>query len=57
MYQNVLSFPDRLTGRRVSHALVADSKLWSPAQHHAQIKRPLDLIKAKARFFAQRSPH
>jgi hypothetical protein len=57
MYKKVLSFPDRLTGRRVSLALVSDGKLRSPAQHRAQIKRPLDHIKAEARFFAQRSPH
>jgi hypothetical protein len=51
-----LSFTDRLTGRPVSLALVADGNLLSPAQLRAQIKRPLELIKAEARFFSQRSP-
>jgi hypothetical protein len=55
MSSNVLSFPHRLTGTRVSLALVADGKLQSPAQLRAQIKRPLELIKANARFFSQRS--
>jgi hypothetical protein len=53
---NVLSFPDRLTSRPVSLALVADGKLLLPAQLCAQIKRPLKLIKAAAWFFAQQSP-
>jgi hypothetical protein len=56
MSSNVLSFPDRLTGRRVSLALVAHGKLLSPAQLRAQIKHPLELIKADAYLFAQRSP-
>ena len=47
-----LSFADHLTGRRVSLALVAYGKLQSPAQLRAQIKRPLELIKSEARFFA-----
>ncbi len=51
-----LSFPDRLTGRRVSLALVADGKLQSPEELRAQIKRLLELIKADVRLFAQRSP-
>ncbi len=49
-----LSFTDSLTGRPVSLAL--GGHLLSPAQLRAKIKRPLDLIKAEARFFAQRSP-
>ena len=49
-----LSFTDCLTGRRMSLALVADGKLQSPAQLRAQIKRPLQLFKTKARLFAQR---
>ncbi len=56
MSSNVLLFPDRLTGRRVSLALVADGKLRTPAELRAQIKRPLELIKASARIFAQLSP-
>jgi hypothetical protein len=56
MSSNVLSFPDRLTGRRVSLALVTHGKLLSPAQLRAQIKRPLELIKADACFFSQRLP-
>jgi hypothetical protein len=53
-----LSFPIRLTGTpvTVSLALVADGKLQTPAQLRAQIKRLLELTKAEARFFAQRSP-
>ncbi len=51
-----LLFTDHLTGRRVSLALVPDGKLQSPAQLRAQIMRPLELIKAEVRFFAQRSP-
>jgi hypothetical protein len=51
-----LSFPDHLTGRCVSLALVADGKLQSPTELRAQIKRPLELMKAEAQFFAQRSP-
>jgi hypothetical protein len=35
--------------------LVADGKLLSPAQLRARIKRPIELIKAEAFFFAQRS--
>jgi hypothetical protein len=56
MYKKVILFTDCLTGRRVSLALVPDGELRSPAQLRAQIKRPLELIKAEARFFAQRSP-
>ncbi len=48
-----LSFTDHLTGRPV---LVADGKLQTPAQLRAQIKRPLQIMKADARLFAQRSP-
>ena len=53
---SILSFPDRLTGRRVSLALVADDKLQSPAELLAQIMHPLELMQAAAWFFAQRSP-
>ena len=49
-----LVFTDSLTGRPVSLAL--GGLLLSPAQLRAQIKRPLELIKAEARFFAQRLP-
>ena len=52
----VLLFPDRLTGRRVSLDLVADGKLQTPEELRAQIKRPLNFIKAVAWFFAQQSP-
>jgi hypothetical protein len=55
MSSNVLSFTDRLTVRPVSLALVADGKLLSPAQLRAQIKRPLELMKAAAWFFARQS--
>jgi hypothetical protein len=53
---DVLLITDHLTCRRVSLVLVADGKLRSPAQLRAQIKRPLELIKAEACFFAQQSP-
>ena len=56
MSTNVLSFPDHLTGRRMSLALVADGKLQPPAQLRAQIKRALELMKTATWFFAQRSP-
>ncbi len=61
MSSNVLSFHDCLAGRRVSLVIVtANGKLQSPAQLRTQIKRQdrgqLELIKAEARFFAQRSP-
>ena len=56
MSPNVLAFPDHLTGRRVSLALVADGKLESPSQLRAQIMLPLELMKAAAWFFALRSP-
>jgi hypothetical protein len=56
MSSNVLSFRDHLAGRRVSLALISHGNLLSPAQLRARIKRPLELIKSEARFFAQRSP-
>jgi hypothetical protein len=54
-----LSFPDRLTGRRVPLSLVivfADGELQTPAQLRAQIMRPLELMQAAAWFFARQSP-
>ena len=51
-----LAFTNHLTGRLLSVDLVTDGKLLSPAQLRAQIKRPIELIKAEAYFFAQRSP-
>ena len=54
--KKALSFPDRLTGRRVSLALVADGKLQSCQQLRAQIMRPLELMQAAAWFFARQSP-
>ena len=56
LLKNALAFPDCFAGRRVSLDLVAGGKLQSPAQLRAQIMRPLELIKAEARLFAQRSP-
>ena len=56
MSSNVLSFPDCLTGRRASLALVTDGKLRTPAELRAQIKRPLELIKHHKWFFALQSP-
>jgi hypothetical protein len=54
--KNPLSFPDRLTGRRVSLALVADGNLQSRQQLYAHIMRPLELTQAAAWFFARQSP-
>ena len=51
-----LSFPDCLNGRTVLLAIVADGILQTPAQLRAQIMRVLELIKAEALLFAQRSP-
>ena len=53
-----LSFTNRLTGTpvTVSVALFSDGKLQTPAQIRAQIMRVLELIKAEALLFAQRSP-
>jgi hypothetical protein len=51
-----LLFPDRLTGRPVSLSLVAHGKLQTPEEIRAQIKRPLELMKASAYFFARQSP-
>jgi hypothetical protein len=56
MSSNLLAFPDHLTGRPVSLALVIDGKLQPPAQLRAQIKRPLELMKASAWYFARQSP-
>ena len=56
---NALSFPDRLTGRRVTVllALVAGGKLQLPKELRAQIiKSPLELMQAAAWFFARQSP-
>ena len=54
--KKALSFPDRLTGRRVSLDLVADGKLQSRQQLYAHIMRPLELMQAAAWFFARQSP-
>ncbi len=51
---NVLAFPDCLTGRRVSLALVADGKLQSRQQLYTHIMRPLELMQAAAWFFRAR---
>ena len=54
---DVLSFRDRLTGRRVLLALVFDGKLQLPKELRAQIiKSPLELMQAAAWFFARQSP-
>ena len=54
--KNALSFLDRLTGRRVSLALVADGKLQSRQQLYAHIMRLLELMQAAAWFSARQSP-
>ena len=53
---NVLSFPDRLTGRRVLLALVRGGKLQLPKELRALIKSPLEFMQAAAWFFARQSP-
>jgi hypothetical protein len=55
MPSNVLAFTDHLTGRHVFLSLVVDRNLLSPAQLRLQIKRPLELMKASAWFFARQS--
>lgn len=52
---DVLSFTNRLTGRRVSLALVDDATLQSPWELCAQIKHQLKLINAAAWLFAMQS--
>jgi hypothetical protein len=52
----LLKFTDSLTGRPVSLSFRADRNLLSRAEFRAEFKRALELIKAEARFFAQRSP-
>jgi hypothetical protein len=54
----ILSFPDHITGRRVSLSLRADETCYtlSPLQLRAQIKCPLELVKAAAWFLEQQSP-
>lgn len=54
----ILSFPDHITGRRVSLSLTADETCYSlsPLQLRAQIKCPLELVKAAAWFLEQQSP-
>jgi hypothetical protein len=51
----VLSFIDRLTGRHMSLALVADGKLQSRDQLYADIMHPLELMQAAAWFSARES--
>ena len=53
---NVLTFPDCLTGRRVSLALFADGKLQSRDHLHAQILHPLELMQAAAWFVDRQLP-
>ena len=54
---NVLSFRDRLTGRRVLLALVRGGKLQLPKELRAQIiKSPLEFMQAAVWFFARQSP-
>ena len=48
MSSNVrLSFHDRLTHRRVSIVIVADSKMLPPGALYAPIMHPLELIKCR----------
>ena len=52
MSTHTLSYPDRLTGTRVSIVIVADGKLKSPKKLRRQIMRVLELIKRQKWFFA-----
>jgi len=47
---------DHMIGKNVTLWLGADGNPLSPAEQHAQVKRPLELVKAAVWFFAQRSP-
>ena len=51
-----LSYTDHLIGKSASLFLDADGNPQSPEEQRAHIKRPLELVKAAAWFFAQRSP-
>ena len=51
---DVLVFFDHLIGRSLNFVLLANGNLQSPVQLRAQIKHPLELVKAAACFF--RSP-
>ena len=51
-----LSYTDHLIGKSASLFLDADGNPLSPEEQRAHIKRPLELVKAAAWFFAQRSP-
>jgi hypothetical protein len=51
-----LSFTDHFIGRRVSLCTDAEGYPLPPAGQRAQIKRPLELMKAAAWFFERRSP-
>jgi hypothetical protein len=52
----VLSYTHKITGRRFSISLVANGNLLTPAELRARIECPLQLLKAGAWFFQQRSP-
>ncbi len=52
MSTHTLSYPDRLTGTRVSIVIVARGILQSPKELRAQIMRVLELIKRHMWFFA-----
>ena len=56
MSTHTLSYPDRLTGTRVSIVIVARGILQSPKELRRQIMDPLKLIQAAAWFFALQSP-
>jgi ankyrin repeat protein len=51
-----ISYTDHFTGKSASLLLGADGNPLSPEEQRAHIKRPLELVKAAAWFFAQRSP-
>jgi hypothetical protein len=51
-----LSFIDHTIGKQATLWLGADGNPVSPAEQHAQMKRPLELVKASEWFFAQRFP-
>jgi hypothetical protein len=52
----LLQFTDHFVNRHSSLSIAADDKLLPPAEHRAQIIRPLELVAAAAWFYEQESP-
>ncbi len=51
-----VSYTDHFMRKRVPFSFDADGNPFTPSEQRAQIKRPLEMIKAAAWFFARRSP-